>query len=86
MQVHGIDMAAGAYEISFEAEGRTIRGLVPETLVAEALARAGRPAHVDAYQWIAAHRPQIETALTRMARGAGRPRPPYDRLTLLKES
>jgi len=86
MEVHGIDMFQGAYKVSFQAGGQTIRGLVPETLVAEALKRAGRPAHVDAYQWIASHRTDIENALLKMFRGEGGVRAPYDRLSLMQET
>ena len=87
MEVHGIDMMAGAYKVSFEAGGRRIRGLVPETLVSEALKKMGRPEHVDVYQWIAAHRPEIENALLAMTQGeARRVKPPYDRLSLVEET
>jgi len=86
MEIHGIDMFQGAYRVSFQAGGGTIRGLVPETLVSEALKRAGRPEHVDVYQWIAAHRTEIESALLKMSRGKGDVRPPYDRLSLMQET
>ena len=78
-------MERGAYRISFEQDGRTIRGLVPEALVTATLGQSGRPAHFDVYTWIAAHRAKIETALTQMSHGERRIRPPYDLLSLLEE-
>lgn len=85
MEVHGIDPETRAYRVSFETGGRVIRGLVPETLVAEWLRRPGTPAHGDAYTFIAAHRKKIEQALTRMSEGDRRVGAPYDRLSLVEE-
>jgi len=85
MEVHGIDMTQGAYRVSFSKGDRRIRGLVPETLLAEWLRQSGRPDHGDAYQMIAVHRTEIQAALTVMATGEGRVRAPYDRLTLVEE-
>jgi hypothetical protein len=85
MEVHGIDMEQGAYRVSFRSGGRTLRGLVPETLVAEWLRQSGRPEHGDVYEWIAVHRSKIEQALTRMSEGKANIRAPYDRLTLVEE-
>lgn len=76
---------AGAYRVSVSDGDRTIRGLVPESLVQEWSAEAGRPEHEDVYKWIARHRPQIEKALTRMSRGDTKIRAPYDRLSLVEE-
>ena len=78
-------MERAAYRVSFQSRGRTIRGLVPEALVAEWLRRPGRPEHGDVYQWIAAHRTKIETALIRMTRGDTKIRAPYDQLSLVEE-
>ena len=85
MQVHGIDMQKGAYRVSFEAEGRVIRGLVPEALVAETLGQTGRPEHFDVYTWISNHKPKIESALLKMSQGDTRVGKPYDLLSLEKE-
>ncbi|WP_172295795.1 hypothetical protein [Pseudoruegeria sp. HB172150] len=79
-------MEQGAYRVSFQAKGRTIRGLVPETLVTEWLLKSGpRPEHEDVYKWIALHRSQIEKALTKLSRGDTRIRAPFDRLSLVEE-
>ena len=85
MEVHGIDMALGAYRVSFEAEGRVIRGLVPEALVAETLGQTGRPEHFDVYTWISNHKPKIESALLKMSQGDKKVAKPYDLLSLEKE-
>ena len=85
MEVHGIDMQKGAYRISFESEGRTIRGLVPEALVAATLGQTGRPEHFDVYTWIATHKPKIESALLKMSRGDKRVAKPFDLLSLEEE-
>ncbi len=85
MEVHGIDMQRGAYRVSFESDGRTIRGLVPEALVAATLGQTGRPAHFDVYTWIASHRTKIETALLKMSQGDSGVKKPYDLLSLEEE-
>ncbi|RVT84271.1 hypothetical protein DXV76_11335 [Rhodobacteraceae bacterium CCMM004] len=79
MEIAGRDIATGHYRVRFVLDGVERRGEVPETLVAP-----GRPSHRAVYEWIAAHRAQIERAFARRARGET-PRPPYDRLTLLED-
>ncbi|WP_425050381.1 hypothetical protein [Psychromarinibacter sp. S121] len=80
-------MEQGAYRISFQDGDRTIRGLVPETLVTDWLLKSAgpRPEHQDVYTWIALHRTKIEKALTKMSRGDTRIRAPFDRLSLVEE-
>ncbi|MDF0600927.1 hypothetical protein P1J78_09305 [Psychromarinibacter sp. C21-152] len=85
MEIHGIDLLADAYRVSLPDGDRTIRGLVPESLVQEWSAEAGRPVHEDVYKWIARHRPQIEKALKALSRGDTKIRAPYDRLSLVEE-
>ncbi len=86
MEVHGIDMHKGAYRISFEAGGRTIRGLVPEALVAATLGQTGtRPEHFDVYTWIASHKSKIESALLKMSQGDTKVAKPFDLLSLEEE-
>lgn len=85
MEIHGIDMVHGAYRVSFQADGATLRGLVPETLIGDWLRQAGRPEHGDAYEYIAAHRTQIEAALIRLKNGR-KVNSPYDRLSLIQET
>ena len=85
MEVHGIDMHKGAYRVSFEAEGRVIRGLVPEALVAATLGQSGRPDHFDVYTWFASHPPRIESALLKMSRGDKKVARPYNLLSLEEE-
>ena len=85
MEVHGIDPATRGYRVSFQDEGRTIRGLVPETLVVDWLRRAGTPSHGSAYEYIAAHRKEIEKNLIKMTNGDRKIGAPYDRLSLVEE-
>ncbi len=85
MEVHGIDMFHGAYKVSFRAEGRLVRGLVPESIIADWLRQSGRPEHGDAYEYIAAHHNQLEAAFLRLAQGK-KVRPPFDRLSLMPEN
>ena len=85
MDIHGIDPETRGYRVSFEDGGRVIRGLVPETLVAEWMRRPGTPPHSDAYQFIASHRKEIETSLKKMTEGDSTVRKPYDRLSLVEE-
>ena len=85
MEVHGIDPATRAYRISFEDDGRVIRGLVPETLVMEWLRRPDAPSHGDAYQYLAANRDKIMTTLKKMSDGDTTAKAPFDRLTLMEE-
>ncbi|MGR3501011.1 hypothetical protein [Pseudaestuariivita sp.] len=80
MQVLGRDMNLNAYRVQCDAAGVT--GFVPESLMTDTM--VGFPSHGAAYDWIAAHQPQITQALT--ARAANRtPRPPYDRITLAED-
>ena len=83
MRVEGIDMAAGAYRVAFESRDRTLRGLVPEALLGGA--DAARPSHQTAHEALARHSAAIELAIRTLSDG-GRPRPPYDVVTLTGES
>ena len=83
MRVEGIDMAAGAYRVAIEKEGRTLHGLVPETLLGGT--DAARPSHQTAHEALARHSAAIERAMLDLS-GGKRPRPPYDVVTLTGES
>ncbi len=85
VEVHGIDPETRGYRVSFEDGGRVIRGLVPETLVAEWLRRPDTPSHSDAYQFIAVNRDKIMKTLKKMSDGDGSGKAPFDRLTLVEE-
>ena len=84
MQVHGITDDRD-YRVSFEDGGRTIRGLVPEAVIAAELGLPPRPPHGAVYEWIATNRTKIETALRALADGRGPARPPFDALALAEE-
>jgi hypothetical protein len=83
LEVHGRDVATGAYRVSTQKDGRRIAGLVPETLMGGPRS-TGSPRHQFAYEWLALNRPKIEAALC--AKHEGRPvRAPFDRVTLAEE-
>ena len=78
MEVHGRDIETECYRVTHEVDGQKVMALVPERL-------AARPSHQDAYVWMAGHKQEIETAITRLARGQ-RPKPPFDTITLIPSS
>ncbi len=86
MQVDGIDMSMEAYRVSFDAGGRTVRGLVPEGLVMEMLSIGRRPGHEEVYRWLARNSAAIEAALLQKSRGTGPVKAPFDRLSLAEET
>ncbi|WGW02526.1 hypothetical protein [Tropicibacter oceani] len=77
--VQGRDAAREAYRIETDAG----RAYVPECLI-EGLRPGARPSHQEAYEWIAAHRARLASAVTDLAQGKT-PRAPYDILTLIEE-
>ncbi|MBT8408784.1 MAG: hypothetical protein KJN93_04070 [Alphaproteobacteria bacterium] len=81
----GIDMSREAYRISFEADGGTVRGYVPEGLVMQMLSLNRRPGHQQVYEWLADNSAAIEAALTTLSRGKGPTTAPFDRLSLAEE-
>lgn len=86
MQVDGIDMKREAYRISFEADGQTIRGYVPEGIVMQMLKLKHRPGHQQVYEWLAQNSTAIEAALTTLSRGETTAKSPFDRLSLAEET
>ncbi|AKO97268.1 hypothetical protein MALG_02100 [Marinovum algicola DG 898] len=84
MEVHGRDIETECYRVTHEVDGQKVMALVPERLAAD-LRLAGRPSHQDAYVWMAGHKQEIETAITRLARGET-PKPPFDTITLIPSS
>jgi len=81
----GRDIATESYRIAVEVDGARVVALVPERLAADDWRPGERPSHQRAYEWIAAHRARIETAIASLARNARPPRAPYDQITLLEE-
>ncbi len=80
VQVLGRDAVAEAYRIETDHG----RALVPECLM-EGLRPGERPSHQDAYEWIAAHRRQLDRAVAQLAKGA-RPKRPYDLISLAADA
>ena len=85
MEIRGRDIATESYRIEVEVDGQTVTGLVPERLAADLRMIGSRPSHQTAYVWIASHKMQIEAAMAKLARGQGRPKAPYDQITLIEE-
>ncbi len=85
MQVKGRDPATECYRVVMQVDGREVAALVPERLAADLRLVGARPSHQDAYVWMAAHNDKIEAAITQLARGRGRPRAPFDQITLIEE-
>ncbi|SIS68717.1 hypothetical protein SAMN05421759_102369 [Roseivivax lentus] len=77
VEVLGRDVAREAYRV------RTASGeaFVPECLMG-GLRPGDRPSHQDAYEWIAAHRRDLDAAVAALARGAV-PKAPYDIVSLV---
>ena len=84
MNVLGRDPATECYRVTHEVDGRVVTALVPERLAAD-LKMGARPSHQAAYVWMAGQEQKIEKVIAQLARGKGRPRPPFDQITLVKE-
>ena len=82
MEVHGRDPATECYRVTHEVDGQVVTALVPERLAAN-LRIAARPSHQTAYVWIAGHKDKIEKTIAQLARGTGRPKAPFDQITLV---
>ncbi|MGP6085585.1 hypothetical protein [Antarctobacter jejuensis] len=79
VEVQGRDVAREAYRIATDAG----RAYVPESLMQTGWRPGARPSHQEAYEWIAAHRGALSTAVQSLARGQ-RPRAPFDIVTLIE--
>ncbi|QFS82045.1 hypothetical protein FIU97_04575 [Roseivivax sp. THAF40] len=79
VEVLGRDVAREAYHIRTE-DGAAF---VPECLM-DGLRPGARPSHQEAYEWIAAHRGALSSAVAALVRG-NYPKPPYDLVTLASE-
>ena len=84
MEVLGRDRETESYHVKVDVDGRTVSALVPEPLAAD-LRIGARPSHQAAYVWMAGYKDKIEKAIAQLARGKGRPRAPFDQITLVKE-
>lgn len=85
MEIRGRDRATECYVVEVEVDGQIVKGLVPERLAAHQRLISARPTHQDAYVWIAENRKKIEAAFAKLARGTGRPKAPFDQITLIEE-
>jgi len=85
MEIRGRDIATESYRVTHDVDGRTVWALVPERLVATRAMPGSRPSHQSAYEWMADNKTRIEAAIARIARGARKPRAPFDQITLIEE-
>ncbi len=85
MEIRGRDPATECYRVDVQIDSRTVTALVPERLAADMRLIGARPSHQTAYVWMAEHKDKIEAAIATLARGTGRPKAPYDQITLIEE-
>ncbi|MEX0320091.1 MAG: hypothetical protein AB3N21_19205 [Ruegeria sp.] len=85
MEIRGRDPATECYRVDLDVDGRTVTALVPERLAADMRLIGTRPSHQTAYVWMAENKEKIEAAIAMLARGTGRPRAPFDQITLIEE-
>jgi hypothetical protein len=85
MEIKGRDIATESYRVVVDVDGSSITALVPERLAADLRLIGARPSHQTAYVWIAANKARIEAAITDLAHGSTRLKPPFDQITLVKE-
>ncbi|SHG39700.1 hypothetical protein [Cognatishimia maritima] len=85
MDILGRDRETECYHVKIDVDGRAVSALVPERLGAGHRFIGARPTHQSAYTWIAENQTKIEAAIAILARGSGRPKAPFDQITLIKE-
>lgn len=85
MEIKGRDIATESYRVEIEVGDRKVTGLVPERLASDLRVIGSRPTHQTAYVWIAGNKKNIEAAITMLACGRGRPKAPFDQITLIEE-
>ena len=85
MEIKGRDPATECYRVVLDVDGRAVTALVPERLAADLRLIGSRPSHQTAYVWMAANKEKIESAIVQLARGAKRPKAPFDQITLIEE-
>ena len=85
MEVKGRDPATECYRVIHEVDGTMVSALVPERLAADLRLGGVRPSHQSAYVWMADNKEKIEAAIARLARGKGRPKAPFDQITLIED-
>ncbi|MEX0348021.1 MAG: hypothetical protein AB3N15_01250 [Paracoccaceae bacterium] len=85
MEIRGRDPATECYRVSLTVDDREVTGLVPERLAADLRLIGSRPTHQTAYVWIAENKTKITAAIETLARGTGRPKAPFDQITLIED-
>ncbi|MEM9343462.1 MAG: hypothetical protein AAGA87_10495 [Pseudomonadota bacterium] len=80
----GRDSTREAYRVATSGSDGRIVGLVPDTLISSGPVTGGH-GHQTAYEWLANHSKDIETALHGLSEGRP-PRAPFDRIVLEKDA
>ena len=87
MEVLGRDSMREAYRVATGGpDGPRLVGLIPDGAIAEGLALTGGRGHQTAYEWLARHAGEIETALTALGKGKRPRRAPFDRIELVEDT
>ena len=86
MDIKGRDPATECYRVVLDVDGQTVTALVPERFAADLRLTGARPSHQDAYVWMAENNEKIKAAITQLARGDRRPKPPFDQITLIQDN
>ena len=80
MEIHGRDIETESYRVTSVFDGKPVKVLVPERLVAET-----RPSHETAFDWIARNQTKLEGAIAALATGKI-PKRPFDQITLVEDA
>lgn len=81
MEVLGRDARRECYRI----RARDTVALLPDAVISTRMTLSGGHGHATAYDWIARHAGEIETAIDALARGAPA-RPPFETMELESET
>ena len=82
----GRDRAKEAYRVATAGPDGRIVGLIPDTIISRSMPLTGGRGHQTAYEWLAKHSKDIETALYTLHAGQKTPRAPFDRMTLEEDA
>ncbi|WP_425045444.1 hypothetical protein [Primorskyibacter sp. S87] len=85
MEIRGRDPETESYRVTMTIDGAEVMALVPERLAQDLRLIGSRPSHQTAYVWMAENKRRIEAAIKKLVRGTGRPKAPFDEITLIEE-
>ena len=78
----GRDIETGSYRVAAMIGEARVEARVPEALMAATMPLTGGRGHQVAYEWLAKHQRQIETAIGELVAGRT-PRAPFDQVNLI---